>query len=156
MPQPYATVVRRVGRTDAAVFILVWSLLTLFLASRPAGALPAIAFGVVPLSALVGWRGAASAKRFLADTATLRQSLLEGSGIAATLMLALLLWGWLAPMALAAGHPLDGLAPTQLAFWFSLGTLAAVPASLAASIGAAHGLVLHFLNQWLVLKWSAK
>ena len=154
MPQlQHAQVARRIGQVDAALFLLVWSALAGFLASRPVGALPAIILGVVPLSLLVGWRGASHAKRLLEGSATLKRSILEGAAIAATLTLALFLWGWLAPDALAAGHPLDGLAPTQLEFWLSFAKFIAAPIGVAAVIGAAHGSALHLLNRWLVARW---
>jgi hypothetical protein len=62
MNAPADALARKIGRIDALLFFVLWACVGLLSATYPWGAIPAIIFLLVPASALVGWRGAASVR----------------------------------------------------------------------------------------------
>jgi hypothetical protein len=139
----------KVGRIDAALFFAIWSCAGLLSATHPLGSLPAIVFLLVPASALVGWRGAASARLILAGTASLRRAVLEGFSWGAAFVFLVWLWGN-ASSAFAAGGVLDGLSPLQSEFWFAVAVTLVPALCIGGVLGALHGAALFNLNRWLV------
>jgi len=141
-------VARKIGRIDALLFFVVWSCIGAASATNPAGSLPLIIFLLVPASALVGWRGAASARLILAGTASLQRSATEGFVWGAIFILLIWLWG-VSNAALAAGTVLDGLSPFQFEFWAVVATTLLPAVGIGGSIGSLHGVVFLYLNRWL-------
>src|SRR5471030_1428868 len=94
--------VRKIGRTDALLFFVVCAV-TLVLSNRPLfGSLSMIILFLLPASALVGWRGAVSARLILAGDANFKRVALEGfawgAGISFFIVaLIAYFWRWLWP-----------------------------------------------------------
>ena len=149
MTEHAESLARRVGRIDAVLFFAIWSCVGLASATHPWGSLPVIVFLLVPASALVGWRGAASVRRILAGTASLRRAAVEGFSWGAAFVFAVWLWGT-ASSAFAAGGVLDGLSPLQSEFWFAVGVTLVPALGIGGVVGALHGVALFYLNGWLV------
>ncbi len=140
---------RKVGRIDAALFFAIWSCVGLLSTTHPWGSLPAIVFLLVPASALVGWRGAVSARLILAGTASLRRAVIDGFSWGAAFVFVVWLWGN-ASSAFAAGGVLDGLYPLQSEFWFAVAVTLVPALCIGSVLGALHGATLFYLNRWLV------
>jgi len=140
---------RKVGRIDALLFFVIWSCAGAASSSHALAALPAIAFMVVPASALVGWRGAASVSLILAGTASFRRAATEGFFFGAAFVSAIWLWGTLNAAHAAGGH-FDGLSPLQSEFWFALSITLLPTLAIGGLLGATHGIALYYLNRWLV------
>ena len=142
-------IARKVGLINAAFFFIVWSCIGALSAAQPIGSLPVIIFLLVPASALVGWRGAASVRHILGGTASLRRALSEGFVSGACLIFLVWLWGT-ANSAFAAGSAIDGLSPLQVEFWFVIAVTLLPALGLGGVLGAMHGVVFFYLNRWLV------
>jgi hypothetical protein len=142
-------VARKVGRIDALLFFVIWSCVAAMLASRPIGSLPIIIFLLVPASALVGWRGAASVRLIVSGVASLQRAALEGFTWGAAFAFGIWLWGF-SNAALAAGTIFDGLSPLRPVFWVSVATTLLPAMGVAGLLGAMHGVAFLYLNRWLV------
>jgi hypothetical protein len=140
---------RKIGGIDALLFFVLWSCASLASTSNVWGAVPAIAFLLLPASALVGWRGAVSVRLILAGSASLRRAAIEGFVWGAAFVLAVWLWG-AANSAFAAGGALDGLSPLQSEFWFALSVTLLPALVVGGLLGAVHGIALFYFNRWLV------
>lgn len=140
---------RKIGRIDALLFFAIWACVGLAAATYPSGSLPIIILLLVPASALVGWRGAASVRLILAGAASLRRAAIEGSVSGAAFVFAIWLWGT-ASSAFAAGGVMDGLSPLQSEFWFAVGVTLVPALGIGGVLGAMHGVALLYLNRWLV------
>ena len=139
----------KIGFIDALLFFVVWSCVGLATAAQPSGALPIIVFLLVPASALVGWRGAASVRLILAGTASLRRAVIEGFAYGAAFVFVIWLWG-ASNAALAAGTVFDGLSPRQPEFWVTVAKSLLPALGIGGSIGSLHGIVLLYVNRRLV------
>lgn len=136
-----------VGFLDGGLFFVFWA--ALYLADRPRGDLVDILFLLLPVSALVVWRGAVLVRQLLAGQARLGRAAKEG--FKAGVLLATLLWLWgLASAALAAGTPFDGLSSWDLSSWLNLVASLLLSMGLAGFLGAVHGAVFYVLNRWLL------
>lgn len=139
---------RTVGLIDGLVFLVFWSLVGMMASAYWWGALPIILFVLVPVSALVSWRGAVMASSFSEGSPSLKQYVLDGAkwGSLASLMFL----GWsIASQVSAAGEHLEGASffskevATYLLFM-------GVPLVLAGTVaGSVHGGVYFYLNRWL-------
>ncbi|HEY9146919.1 MAG TPA: hypothetical protein VIN36_09565 [Thiobacillus sp.] len=99
--------------------------------------------------ALVGWRGAASARSIQRGKASIRHAALEGFGWGMAVALAVWLWGF-SNAALAAGTVFDGLSPLEAHFWLVVATSLIPVLFIAGACGATTGVVLYFINLRLV------
>ncbi|MBS1984296.1 MAG: hypothetical protein JST16_08990 [Bdellovibrionales bacterium] len=142
-------VARKVGRIDALLFFVVWSCVGAASATHPVGSLPIIIFLLVPASALVGWRGAASARLIFLGVASLRRAVAEGFSWGAGFVFFVWLWG-ASNAALAAGTVLDGLSPFELEFWVAVATSLLPALGIGGILGGMHGVAFFYLNRWLV------
>ncbi|MDG4605159.1 MAG: hypothetical protein P9D89_03655 [Candidatus Contendobacter sp.] len=149
MTEYAVSLARKIGRLDALIFFVIWSCVGLASAAHPWGSLPIIVFLLVPASALVGWRGAASVRLILAGTASLRRAAIEGFCWGAAFVFAVWLWG-VSKSALAAGGVLDDLSPLQAEFWLALSVTLLPALGIGGTLGALHGIALFYLNRWLV------
>jgi hypothetical protein len=143
------TLARKIGRIDALLFFAIWACVGLVSATHPWGSIPIIIFLLVPASALVGWRGAASVRLILAGSASLRRAAIEGFCWGAAFVLAVWLWG-ASKSAFAAGGVLDDLSPLQAEFWYALSVTLLPALGIGAILGALHGIALFYFNRWLV------
>lgn len=143
------TLARKIGRIDALLFFVLWSCVGLASATHPWGSLPFILFLLVPASALVGWRGATSVHLFLAGTASLRRTVIEGFGWGVAFVFLVWLWG-ASKEAFAAGCVFDGLSPLQSEFWFAVSVTLPPTLGIGGIFGALHGIAFFYLNRWLV------
>lgn len=149
MISPTEKLARRIGRIDALVFFVVWAGIGMASSTRPFGALPLIIMVLIPASALVGWRGAASARSIQRGKASIRHAALEGFGWGMAVALAVWLWGF-SNAALAAGTVFDGLSPLEAHFWLVVATSLIPVLFIAGACGATTGVVLYFINLRLV------
>ena len=149
MLTPEETTARNMGRIDAVLFFLFWGVVLLFSAAHPYGALPAIIFLLVPASALVGWRGAASVRLLLQGRASLLRGAIEGFVFACLLLAVVWLWSWFS-QAHAAGTVFDGLSPESPDFWLIIGNLGLWLLGFGVA-GAIHGVFLLYLNYRLLM-----
>ena len=140
---------RRIGRIDALLFFVIWSCIGVASASDVWGALPAIVFLLIPASALVGWRGAASVRLLLCGKASPRRALIEGFGWGVAFVFAIWLLG-ATNSAFAAGGALDGLSPLQSEFWFAFALTVLPSLGIGGLLGTVHGIALFYVNAWLV------
>jgi len=135
-----------VGLLDGGLFFVFWA--TLYLADRSWGDLVPILF-LLPVSALVVWRGAVLVRQLLAGQARLGRAAKEG--FKAGVLLATLLWlRGLATAVLAAGWPFDGPSLRSFPFWLNLVASLLLSMGLAGFLGAVHGAVFYVLNRWLL------
>ena len=148
--RPHAdSIALKIGRINGLLFFALWCAIGMGVASQPAGALPAIVFLLVPASALVGWRGAALARRLLAAPVSAQRA--AGEGFAWGAFSAFAVWGWgFSSAALAAGTVFDGLSPARSEFWLVVATSFLPAMGLAGVVGAEHGIALLLLNRCLV------
>ena len=159
MLAPEEKFARKIGRIDAAAFFLFWGIVLLFSTAHPYAALPAIVFLLVPSSALVGWRGAASVRLLLQGRASLLRGAIEGFLFACLVVFVVWLWSWFS-QAHAAGTVFDGLSPESPDFWRLIAYLA-LWLGVFGVVGAIHGVLLLYLNYRLLManssfQWTVK
>ncbi|MDP2393277.1 MAG: hypothetical protein Q8M21_08480 [Methylococcaceae bacterium] len=119
------------------LYFVLWSCVGLASASHPWGSFPVIVFLLVPASALVGWRGAASVRLISAGTGSLRRAAIEGFCWGAAFVFAVWLWG-ASKSALAAGGVLDGLSPLHAEFWYAVSITLLPALGIGGILGALH------------------
>jgi len=145
MTSPTEKRARNIGRIDALIFFVVWASVGMLSATSAYGALPLIIMVLIPASALVGWRGAASARKILAGRPSIKHAAIEGFGWGAAVAFVVWLWGF-SNAALAAGTVFDGLSPLEPRFWLTVATSLIPVLLIAGCFGAVTGVILHFIN----------
>ena len=143
---------RLVGLIDAAVFFALWAAIGVASAAHPFGAIPAILFLLVPASVLVGWRGEVCARLLLANEGSAKRAAIEGGGFALLFVVVIATWSGVAH---ASGGYFDGLAIRMPQFWVVVGWHAIW--ALAFTIaGSVHGVLLFWVNRWLIQKYQSR
>ena len=142
---PTEKLARKVGRIDALIFFVAWASVGMLSATNVYGALPLIIMVLLPASALVGWRGAASARKILAGKSSVKHAAIEGFWWGAAVALVVWLWGF-SNAALAAGTVFDGLSSLEPVFWLTVATSLFPVLLIAGCLGAVTGVALYFIN----------
>ncbi len=135
---------------NALLVFFVWFGALLALANDPQRISKPVALSLLPVCAVVAWRSRRHVQRIAAGTANTAQAITDGATFGAAIAVGLFLLNWLAPSALAAGHPLEGFRPSQVADWFALLAMLGPLVAIAAVVGAVHGYVLHTLNMFIM------
>jgi Na+-translocating ferredoxin:NAD+ oxidoreductase RnfE subunit len=155
MTSPIEKLARKIGRIDALIFFVVWASVGMLSATSVYGALPLIIMVLVPASALVGWRGAASAREIIAGRPSVKHAAIEGFGWGVAVAFVVWLWGF-SNAALAAGTVFDGLSPLEPRFWLTVATSLNPVLFISACFGVVTGVMLHFINLWLLRTCTAE
>lgn len=139
---------RTVGLIDGLIFLVFWSLVGMMTSTYWWGALPIILFVLVPVSALVSWRGAVMASSFRNGSPSLKQHVFDGAKWGSLAGLVLLGWSVASQVSAAGGH-LDGasfFSKEVAAYLLYMG----VPLICGGTgAGSVHGAMYFYLNRWL-------
>lgn len=149
MTKTPASVARKIGCIDALLFFVIWSLVGTLSVAHPWDSITAWLFLLIPASILVGWRGALSVPRILANSANLWSAAKEGAYWALFFVLCIWLWSTF-NSAFAAGGALDGLSPMHAEFWFAAIASLLPISAIAAALGTLNGVALYWINGLLV------
>lgn len=134
---------------DGLLFLVIWSIFGMASATYWHGALPIIAFILLPVSAFVSWRGAKSVERIKNGTATNKTSATEGSVCGLIVTLSISIWSY-ATQVQAAGTVFDNVSLDSLEFYKRI-IEAYLPLIIGGTfVGALHGIAFFNLNKRLV------
>ena len=132
----------------------VWFSVLVALANDSTSVAKPVALALLPVCAVVVWRSRRHIQQLVAGNTTATHAIKDGAVAGAALASTLFFLNWLAPSALAAGHPLDGFRATEAGDWLALLAMLGPLVALAAAVGAMHGYVLHKLNLFVLRRMN--
>ncbi len=140
---------RKIGMIDGLIFLTFWSAIGMASAPYWYGALPVIIFILIPISALVSWRGARSVENIKEEKLSIKTSAIEGGLCGFLVTFAISLWSYSAQV-YAAGTLFDNVQTNNIELYERIVEAYLPIVSGGILSGALHGMFFYKLNQKLI------